>query len=451
VTLARHRLLVAAVVVIVGLAVSTTGGSLAPGTWVGLASVAVAAAAALMAAPRSGLLALTALALVLGSLADLDDPGVVGRWLALAALPTVAPLASAVLVSKRSARALLAVAGLLAGPVRAIGYDPLLDPACTACEGLFAPLGMSTSAASVLALVGGLMTLAALLIDLPAHKERIWLVAMVVASSWAVTGWDQPRGTVPAAAALAAIVVLAESARSMARIGIARVRLDRLAAALAAGQASEAGDGLPDARLTAELRLAVEHARLTARLEAQVRELAASRVRVVEAADEARRRLERDLHDGAQQELLALGFDLRRALAAAPGDPGLTACVDELTRALADLRSLASGVHPALLTSAGLAPALERVSGLSPHDVHPVQLPDQRFAPAVERTVYLLVLEMARQGPVGVHGAVTDGRLRLSVTGRPVSRHSVVRERVAALGGILTVGPDSTEVTLPCG
>ena len=86
------------------------------------------------------------------------------------------------------------------------------------------------------------------------------------------------------------------------------------------------------ASLTPELRLAIEHARLTARLEAQVRLLQASRARVVEAADETRRGLERDLHDGAQQELLALGFDVRRAHNAAPQDECLARCMEEVTR-----------------------------------------------------------------------------------------------------------------------
>ncbi len=203
--------------------------------------------------------------------------------------------------------------------------------------------------------------------------------------------------------------------------------------------------------LTPELRLAIEHARLTAQLEAQVRLLQASRARVVEAADETRRGLERDLHDGAQQELLALGFDVRRAHNAAPQDECLARCLEEVTGALDDLRSLASGVHPAILTTAGLGPALELARSRCPYDVRAASLPDQRFAPAVERTAYLLVVDMATRGPVEVTGSVANGSLLLQVTGAPMPHGSVVPERVAALGGTLVVTPGRTEVTLPCG
>ena len=78
--------------------------------------------------------------------------------------------------------------------------------------------------------------------------------------------------------------------------------------------------------LTPELRVGIEHARLDALLRAQVRELRESRLRLVEAADEERRSIERDLHDGAQQHVLALGYDIRRELTDAPSDRALQQC-----------------------------------------------------------------------------------------------------------------------------
>ena len=203
------------------------------------------------------------------------------------------------------------------------------------------------------------------------------------------------------------------------------------------------------ASLTPELLLAIEHARLTARLEAQVPPAPGLPIRVVEAADEARAGSTRPPR--REQQKFALGFDLRRALAAAPEDACLARSMEELTAALDDLRTLASGVHPALLTTAGLGPALELVKSRCPNDVRTLSLPERRFASAVERTAYLLVVDMASRGDVEVTGSVADGSLRLQVMGAPMARGSVVPERVTALGGTLVVTAGCTEVTLPCG
>src|SRR3954452_24770178 len=86
--------------------------------------------------------------------------------------------------------------------------------------------------------------------------------------------------------------------------------------------------------------------------------------RIVAAGDEARRRLERDLHDGAQQRLVALALRLRMARARADDDPAqvpelLDAAIDELAAATAELRELARGIHPVVLTEGGLEPALD--------------------------------------------------------------------------------------------
>ena len=125
--------------------------------------------------------------------------------------------------------------------------------------------------------------------------------------------------------------------------------------------------------------------------------------------------------------------------------------MEEVSGALDDLRSLASGVHPAILSTAGLGPALELARSRCPYDVHAASLPEQRFAPAVERTAYLLVVDMATRGPVEVTGSVAYESLRLEVVGAPMPDASVVPERVAALGGTLVVTTGRTEMTLPCG
>ena len=115
--------------------------------------------------------------------------------------------------------------------------------------------------------------------------------------------------------------------------------------------------------------LAIDNERLKADLRARVEDLRVSRLRIVEAADEARRRIERDLHDGAQQQLLALALELR-VLRSSISDPEAGPLVDglavRLEAALSDLRELARGIHPAILTRSGLDPAIAALADRSP-------------------------------------------------------------------------------------
>jgi signal transduction histidine kinase len=127
-------------------------------------------------------------------------------------------------------------------------------------------------------------------------------------------------------------------------------------------------------------------------------ELARSRARIVEAADTERRRLERNLHDGAQQRLVALALDLRRAESELPSCPDearrlLHAAREELDRALEELRELARGIHPAILTDHGLAPALKGLAARAAVCVELGELPDRRLPEQVEAAVYYLVAE----------------------------------------------------------
>jgi len=130
---------------------------------------------------------------------------------------------------------------------------------------------------------------------------------------------------------------------------------------------------------------------------AQDEEIRASRARIVSAADEARRRLERNLHDGAQQRLVALSVALRLAesrLAAGRDDaPALIAAArEELSLALEELRELARGIHPAVLTDRGLGPALESLVARSPLPVE-LRLPARELPPRVEAAAYYVVSE----------------------------------------------------------
>jgi len=144
--------------------------------------------------------------------------------------------------------------------------------------------------------------------------------------------------------------------------------------------------------------LSIENERLQAQLRARVEELRASRARIVEAGTAERRRLERNLHDGAQQRLVALSLTMRLAQTKLHKDPNtaeklLGGAQEELARALEELRELARGIHPAVLSDRGLAPALEALAGRSPVPVELAGTPRERLPPAVEAAAYFVVAE----------------------------------------------------------
>ncbi len=126
--------------------------------------------------------------------------------------------------------------------------------------------------------------------------------------------------------------------------------------------------------------------------------LAASRARIVGAGDAERRRLERNLHDGAQQRLVSLALQLRLTQSALERRPDAVAGLleeaqAELARALDELRELARGIHPAILTDRGLGPALEAILARAPLAVELTDLPDERLPEPVEAAVYYVVAE----------------------------------------------------------
>ncbi len=187
-------------------------------------------------------------------------------------------------------------------------------------------------------------------------------------------------------------------------------------------------------------------------------ELRASRARILRAEDEARRRLERNLHDGAQQRLVAISVALRLAESKFLDRPDEAAALvrgsrDELALALDELRELARGIHPAILTDRGLRPALEALVGRAAIPVE-LETPDERVAPAVEAAAYYVVAEaltnVVKYGGASsalVSVARDDGRLTVTVAddgvgGADPERGSGLRglaDRVAALDGVLSI------------
>jgi signal transduction histidine kinase len=225
---------------------------------------------------------------------------------------------------------------------------------------------------------------------------------------------------------------------------------------------------LPDLEreLGAAVRLALENERLQAQALAQLDQLRASRVRIVETSDSERRRLERDLHDGAQQRLLALSYDLRLARANAEADSDaqtgtlLTEATDQAQAALRELRELAHGIYPAILTEAGLAAALATLADAAPLPVEIRDLIEGRYPAAVETAAYLLVAEAlddaAGRGATQamVSTSQEGGRLVVTVHDDGTDRSSSMvqlADRVGALDGRLSVEPTRLRAELPCG
>src|SRR3954447_4819022 len=152
--------------------------------------------------------------------------------------------------------------------------------------------------------------------------------------------------------------------------------------------------------------------------------LAASRTRVVEVADTERRRLERNLHDGAQQRLVSVALQLNMVASRLESDPRgarelLAAAQDDLGRGLAELRELARGIHPIVLTERGLGAALDALLTRAAVPVEIAGLPDERLTPAVEAAAYYVIAEAVTN--VGKyasasHATVSVGRSNGSAT-----------------------------------
>jgi signal transduction histidine kinase len=224
-------------------------------------------------------------------------------------------------------------------------------------------------------------------------------------------------------------------------------------------------DGVAD-EIAGAAALALDNERLQAQRRAQLADLRASRARIVAAADAERRRLERDLHDGAQQRLVALSLSIRLAQlrTGGDGDPGTSVRLDraqaEVTAALAQLRSVARGLYPRELADEGLSAALQTLAEASSIPLIVDAPVEERFPQPVEAAAYFAVTHRLAD-TAAVRAAVSvrrDGdRLRTEIEDDgPPGDLMPIEDRVAALAGTLSVEPVAgsgtrIRVELPCG
>jgi signal transduction histidine kinase len=196
-------------------------------------------------------------------------------------------------------------------------------------------------------------------------------------------------------------------------------------------------------------------------------ELAASRARIVSAADETRRRIERDLHDGTQQRLVSLGLELRLAQSTVPPDLGelreeIGRAAKELGGVIDDLREISRGIHPAILSEGGLGPALRTLARRSAIPVELEVRRETRFPAPIEVAAYYVVSEALANAAKHAHASVAevlvearDGLLDLTIHDDGVGGADPARgsgltgltDRVEALGGTLSVVSSTGEGT----
>jgi signal transduction histidine kinase len=211
-------------------------------------------------------------------------------------------------------------------------------------------------------------------------------------------------------------------------------------------------------------RLGLEHERLQAETRAQLADLSAARKRIVAAATEERQHLERDLHDGAQQHLIAISIGLRILAGELVGmGQESVALIDEATRELGlgidELRTVAHGIYPSVLADEGLAAAIEGLAEGSAVPLSIGAMPAERVDPSVEAAIYLIVAEVvsAASGPVAVRSERTRTLVTLDLGAPHIPSELLVDfgDRIGAVDGTLITKDDGSgrielRAEIPC-
>jgi signal transduction histidine kinase len=402
-----------------------------------------------------------------------------------AALLACGPLAAAGFAVASTRWGVRAPVGLLVTAVAAsvaaslvllLGYNPFLDPSCSVvCVDVpaRAPALTSRGAAAVSA-IALVVTAAATHGESPTLTLRrpLALVSLVAtdlmalafggwALWWGDTAWQAIRLWAPAVLA-GALAATAATGAFVARRR--RRRLDHLAEALSK---DPSGAGLTDATLVPELltpeqELGLGIARLKGDLAARVDQVRASQQRIVTRADVERRRIGADLHDGAQQRLVAAALQLRIAAAAADpaATPSFESAESDIHEALQRVRQLSHSIYPAYLATEGLEPALREMVAETHGAVRldlmlPRPVPDA-VAMAVFTVVDAVVRHSSPNDGMPLTVAVVDaGGVLILDTAVPAGVDPRIlvhlRDRVGAVGGTLRIEGGRAKVVIPCG
>lgn len=299
-----------------------------------------------------------------------------------------------------------------------------------------------TAVAGVVALVGH---------DTTPGELELALGRAVSDPTLRVLVWDEPTGAyVDAAGARVAVAGGGALTVTPIRAG------DRTLGAIV-HDAALLEDPTSMAAVASITRLVLDNERLARELREQLDHVTASRARIVEAGDAERRRIERDLHDGVQQRLLALALSLRRSGALEPGGSRARAALDrgadEALAVVEDVRELGQGIHPAVLTEAGLGPALRGLAERSPLPVDLSMDLDGSLPPAAAAAAYFVasealanVVKHAGASAAWIRAVEADRELRLSVQddgrgGADRAGHGLrgLEDRLAAIGGTLVI------------
>ncbi|MEY2583525.1 MAG: hypothetical protein QOE09_3374 [Ilumatobacteraceae bacterium] len=477
-------------------------------TLVGLSLLTVAGAAIWLvpASPAGHIISLALSApLLLIAAGDSGAATTLPRALAEAASPLVLVLAGASLMRRHWPIAAGIIGGLVAGPIRMLVYDPFLDPSCLACghvaiavwphPRLAAAMQVAGFGVALVAttwdlirgrvvLLGVAICLAALAAGLP-RQPALVVGGSYVTAVWAYRCWI----TWLRRSALRRLLVVQEEEGGLTATLRRTMRDPSLVVTFPTTDGMDFVDArgepvtpsgeqsatdlfvhgellarvhhsacteLPDldAALDPVAGLILQKERLTAQLAARVLELTRARTHVVRVGLYQRRTLERDLHDGVQQQLLALGLDIRLALGSLPADNGDRASLDEALILVHDcvdaVRAISTGVSPPMLATRGFRAAvfaLVRRHG-APVDVG--DLPERRLPPDVERAAYAVVAEALARGAKSVEATEVDGELNVSANGTVGGADGVLPDLVAALGGTIRIGGSSIEAVIPC-
>ena len=422
--------------------------------------------------------------------------------------PMVLPLVVAVLARAAWVVVTAVVGALLSGPVRALVHDPFLDVTCDRCGHGALTIWPHPTVADALTVVGALLVAAALLATLWRGPRTVELLG--VAGCFAAYLMDVgDRAPIVLGAALGAVSV----SRELRLAWMRRRQALGLVAALDAnrdltttlrsslgdpgllvtfadldgqrdvdsqGRKREPGAGqlttdllvggvvvarvhhaaatqLPDLEqaLDGTARLMLVNEKLTAQLAARVRDVTQAREYVVERAVTDRRALERDLHDGVQQQLLALALDLRLALADPANTPvqaeAFSRALLEVQRAFDDVRDISHGVIPPLLATRGLGAAVTSMVRRLGASVELGELPEGRFALPVEEATFAVVAEAVTRGASSVRVVAVDDALVVRAEGAGTGVDGVLPDLVSAVGGALDLTGATIEAVLPCG